>query len=172
MNAIVLTPGEPLADYVPRPADLTIGINRAALFFACDVWSCGDTPNILRLQEKVIGSPLLIAPRITLDALNDVPGFKWRGEQFASTNMVEYMHTSEVNWPWCSFLIGCLYAAYKGATHIEVFGAGWKGTNDFDGVQAGMNRTEDRWREERALFGALQIQLGVRGVELVRHGND
>ncbi len=167
VKAIVLSPGPSLVSYAPIPADLTIGVNRAATLHSVDAWSCGDTPMVLRTQEQVIGSPILICPQVTMDAFVDHK-FQWRGETFTSTKMVEFMHPGEVNWPWCSFLIGCLYAAYRGATEIEVFGADWHGKLDWDNTAAGMNRGEDRWREEQGLFNALSIVLGRRGVDLVR----
>ena len=61
-----------------------------------------------------------------------------------------------------------VYAAFKGATEIDVYGADWEGTADFDGVQGGKNRSEDRWREERGIFGALQVVLKQRGCEVTR----
>ncbi len=168
MKSIVLSPGPSLATYTPQPCDFVVGVNRAAQLHRVDYWSCGDTPAIQSFNEKVIGSPTIICPRVTMDALNDHK-FVWRGEFACSTDLlVPFIHPAEVNWPWCSMLVGLTFAAWKGATQIELYGADWDGKNDWDGEAAGKNRSEDRWREEKSIFGALQIVLGRRGINLQR----
>ncbi len=160
MKAIVLSPGPSLtATFHGDRADLLIGVNRAATRYLCDVWVCGDLPLILQEDLNVIGAPLLVAYGVSLDNLRD-RAWKWRGEQFAWTPIAEsWLHTSVVNWPWCSFCSAIVYAAYRGAKEITVYGADWEGTADFDGTQAGKNRSEDRWKYERQLFKDLSVIL-------------
>ncbi len=168
MRAIVLSPGPSLQNYTSQPCDLLIGVNRAATKVACQVWTCGDSPLVEKIAHQVLGSPLLVSYGVSLDTLRDHK-FTWRGESTSWSPIAEsWLHTSIVNWPWCSFTSAIVYAAFKGATEIDVFGADWSGTADFDGVQAGKNRSEDRWREERGIFGALQIVLRQRGCEVTR----
>lgn len=181
MHAIILSPGPSLARYVPQPCDLTLGVNRAARLFPCDVWVCGDTPLIelpdlvdgKPLHESIIGSPLLVTYGVTMDTLRD-HGFKWRGEIFSWTQIAEsfWLHTSVVNWPWCTCTAAVVYAAFAGAKSIDVYGADWEGVEDFDGAKAGKNRSVDRWREERSIFGALQIVLKEKRGVTIRRMND
>ena len=168
MKAIILSPGASLAHYTPQPADLVLGVNRAAVGFPCDVWVAGDLPLIHRIYEQVIGSPLLVSYSVSLDNLRD-RNWVWRGETFAWTRLADaYLHPSIVNWPWCSFTAAIVYAAWRGAATIDVYGADWKGTADFDGVEAGKNRTDARWKEEQSIFAALQKVLGDKGIRLER----
>src|SRR4051812_33763909 len=127
MHAIVLSPGPSLAKYEPKPADLTLGVNRAATAFVCDVWVCGDTPLVMQVASQVQGSPLLVSYGVSLDTLRDHK-FVWRGETFSWSQLAEsYIHTSVVNWPWCSFTSAIVYAAYRGATTIDIYGCDWEG---------------------------------------------
>jgi hypothetical protein len=169
VKAIVLSPGPSLASYVPREADMILGVNRAATAFAVDCWVCGDTPLVEQIADKIIGAPTLVTYAVTRDTLRD-HGFSWRGELEAWTSIAEsnWLHTSVVNWPWCSFCAAIVYAAHKGATEIECFGCDWSGRNDWDGTAAGKNRSDDRWREERAIFNALVEVLRSRGCSVSR----
>jgi hypothetical protein len=57
-----------------------------------------------------------------------------------------------LQWDLFSATIALVYAVRRGATLINCFGMDWAGTADFDGVQAGGNRTPERWELEQAIF--------------------
>ena len=64
-----------------------------------------------------------------------------------------------------------VYAGYRGATRVDVYGADWApDAPDWDGVAAGRNRTADRFALERGIWeNRLVPWLAARGVEVVRH---
>lgn len=181
MKAIILSPGPSLAAYIPRAADLIIAVNRAAIAHACDIWACGDTPAIEGRRpdegaEAVLSAcksrgqavPKLLAYSVTIDTLRD-HRFGWPSEIVSWTPMADaFLHPSIANWPFTTFTSAVVYALWQGATEVEVFGADWEGTADYDGVQAGMNRSDDRWREERGIFGAIQTIFAERGIKIER----
>lgn len=61
-------------------------------------------------------------------------------------------------------MLAVLLAFSLGATTIDVYGADWTGTRDYDGVEAGENRTPDRWDAERHDWDILTAWLNERGV--------
>jgi hypothetical protein len=71
-------------------------------------------------------------------------------------------------WPLYSATIALIYAAFRGATDIEVFGADWKGEEDFDGVKAGERRSEIRWNQEAKLWGTICKWLADHNVQVRR----
>lgn len=169
MKAVVLSPGPSLAQYVPQPCEMLLGVNRAAVAHNVTHWLCGDTPLVQQQSEHVIGSPILVTYGGTIDALRD-HGFAWRNVIESWSPLADsFLHPSVVNWPWCTFTCAIVYAAFKGATQIDVYGADWEGTEDFDGVKSGKNRTDARWNDERTNFGALCIVLAQRGIKITRH---
>lgn len=169
VKAIVLAPGPSLTLYEPQCSDLLIGVNRASTKIECDAWCCGDTPLVEQIADQVIGNPLLITYGVTMDTLRDHK-FTWRGEIVSWSPIAEsqWLHTSLVNWPWCSFTAAIVYAAFRGASEIDCYGCDWRGQLDFDDVAAGKNRSEDRWREERNIFTALSAILAMRGCAVTR----
>ncbi len=176
MKAIVLSPGPSLARYTPRPADLVLGVNRAAKFFPVDCWICGDSPCIENpdapgnapLYEQVIGSPLLVSFDVSLDTLRQ-HGWTWRGDTFAWRQLESFLPRKPHDWEWCTFMVAIVYAAYRGATEIEIYGCDWAGKNDLDGIEAGKNRSDARWEHERNLYAGIVAQLAERGITVTRN---
>lgn len=166
MNAIILAPGPSLASYIPRDADLIVGVNRAATFQACDAWVAGDTPLIEQIHQKVIGAPLLVTSIETFDTLRDHRAL-WRGDFQCWTSMLE-LCPHGLQWTMFSFTAAIVFAAWRGATDIQVFGCDWAGKADFDGELAGKNRSDDRWALERQIAENICEWLKVRGVSVKR----
>jgi hypothetical protein len=167
VNAIVLNPGPSLARYQPRPADLVVGVNRAALLFDVDAWACCDLPAIETWHEEVIGSPTLIASQETLDNLRDRQ-IRWRGREIDRKKMLDFC-PHVIDWVMFSSTTALVFAAWTGAERIDVYGADWHGTLDWDGTAAGKNRSADRWSLERGIFGVITGWLRERRVEVIRH---
>lgn len=176
MKAIVLSPGPSLAAYTPRAADLTIAVNRAAIAQACDVWACGDTPAVEANAEAVLEAcklrgqavPKLLSYSVSIDTLRD-HRFTWPSEIISWTPMAEsFLHTSVANWPFTTALSALVYALWQGATEVDIYGADWEGTADYDGVQAGKNRSDDRWNEERFVFTKIVEHFSPRGIAIER----
>ena len=168
MKAVILNPGPSLAnlDAVPE-CDLSIAVNRAALKFPCTIWAAADYPMIRDNWKQVLGQPRIltidqtwhdIGHRVALD-------LETTREEIFKT----YLNTKDVNWPMCTSFMAVVCAARAGATEIEIYGADWEGTEDFDGTQAaGEDRTEQRWEGERATFIPLCEVLKKKGVEVRR----
>lgn len=170
MNAAILCPGPSLASLSTVPAaDLVIGVNRAALRFACTDWCCCDLPAIEQWHESVIdgqrGAPTLISGMEAVDNLRDRKVI-WRGEVFDRRRMLDYC-PHEINWVMFSFTTAIVYAGYREAKRIDIYGCDWKGTADFDGAEAGKNRSDERWELERAIVARRLVPwLAERGVEV------
>lgn len=170
MHVHLLCPGPSLASYVPQPCDLTIGVNRAACAVMCNVWVACDTPLIVRENAKVLGLPLLVSTDTTLETIPDHGVAPWAGGTFDSKQMLEYCPHA-YQWVTFSATTALIFAAFRGARVIEVFGADWSGTQDYDGVEAGQNRQPDRWQLEREIWNNLVAWLAepARGVIVRRH---
>lgn len=89
MGIRILAPGPSLSGYAPGDFDgLIIGVNRAAVAFACDVWVCLDWTSasgqagVLAIGRDVIGSPMLATTRASIESQSR-HGFVWRGPQLA-----------------------------------------------------------------------------------------
>lgn len=174
MKAALLCPGPSLATYQPAGADLTVGVNRAATRFACDAWVCGDPPLIQQVGEQVTGLPLLITSvdghQVYRDFPRDFGKPLWRGECLCWTAAMEFC-PHEYNWVMFSATAALVYCGFCGATGVDVYGADWSGTADFDGVQAGKNRSEERWKLERGIWRAIVGWMGERGITVNRHAD-
>jgi len=174
MNAILLCPGPSLAEYQPQTADLTVGVNRAACFSPCDVWVAGDPPLIQQQHEWVIGAPELITSTDGLHVYQTFPrdfGVPlWRGACRCWTEMLGYCPHA-LDWVMFSATAALIYCGWRGARRIDVYGADWKPlAADFDGVQAGKNRSMDRFTLESNIWqNRLVPWLATRGVEVLRH---
>jgi hypothetical protein len=168
VNAILLCPGPSLKNYQWRDADLIVGVNRAAVAFAVPVWLAGDYPLIQSAMNEVKGTPLLVTGMVAFDTLNQHKT-PWRGPiETPIDAMLSYCpHAMQ----WCMFsaTMALIYCAFKGATLIDVYGADMLGTADWDGTQAGKNRTEERWRCERAIWTNNAEWLNQRGITVERH---
>jgi hypothetical protein len=168
MRIAILCPGPSLSHF-DGPDDYAeiIGVNRAATAFRCSIWACGDYPLWLQAREAVIGTPLLFTAAASASWLRDNLYLK------ADAPLVEFEslydgdeHT--LQWPLFTATAALWYAAAKGARLIRTFGADWAGTGDWDHVQAGNNRTEDRWKLEAATWGRIVNVLAGRGVTVER----
>ncbi len=178
MRAAVLCPGPSLARLAALPiADLTVAVNRAALWWPCDAWSCVDwtseTPagpgGIRAWADAVIGVPLLVSIADSLVALerHRIP---WRGLSIAAETIDTIKGIDPVGrWRWFSATVAIVYTAHAGARAIDVYGADMAGTADADGARAGSDRTDDRWNKERRRWDEATAALAQIGVSVVRH---
>lgn len=163
MQICILCPGPSLADLTTPPtADLTIGVNRAVLKFACDWWAALDYQTFTR--DTPLGNPRLFTraeyrhktARTGIDA-EDLFGLLPR---------------EKVNWPLYTSTASLLLAAYLGAKQIDVYGADWTlNSGDFDGVTPGdSRRNEHRWAVEMVIWSRLTNWLDEHGTTVKRHG--
>ncbi len=84
----------------------------------------------------------------------------------------------ELDWVMFSATAALVYCGWRaageadgkpGGAMIEVFGADWAGTNDFDGVAAGKNRSKARWELEKGIWqNRLVPWLAERRIEVKR----
>lgn len=152
-------------------SDLVVGVNRAAVFIPCHVWVAGDRPLIEREHQNVIGDPLLITgvdAHEKLTRLRDEGSPIWRGSWRCSTEMMGFC-PYDLQWVMFSSTIALVYCAFREATRIDVYGADWSGTADFDGTAAGENRSESRWALEKQIWANLERWMRQKGIEVVRH---
>lgn len=179
MKAIILSPGPSLSKYKPQACDLLVGVNRAAIKHKVDAWVAGDSPLYEQIEEQVKGSPIWVAGVGTIDTIRDHVRAKvcrpWRGETFAANTMQDFCPWS-FNWVMFSFTTAIVYAgrwlSQQGRMRhwIDIYGCDWKGKDDFDGVQAGKNRSEERWKMEREITENVLIPwLDGRGITVSRH---
>ncbi len=163
MTAAVYAPGPSLT---PVPADLTIGVNRAAIALPCDVWVASDVKVIREAADAVQGSPLLVTSEVSTLILDAVQA-TWRGQAWAWEPLEQTLDHTRTNWQRFSILAAMVYAAHVGADEVVVSGADWEGDAEWDGARTGDGRTDERWREERELFEA--VCWALPGVRVSRH---
>jgi hypothetical protein len=171
MRVALVCPG-PSSDRFATAAlyELAICVNRAATRFRADVWAAGDTPMVEQYGQAVIGTPALLTSSVTASTLLN-SGKSWPGETIEHESLVSECPLT-LQWDLFSSTIALVYAAARGATRIECYGMDWTGTADFDGVQAGGNRTPERWELERAIVcNRLMPWLAQRGIEFERVGH-
>jgi hypothetical protein len=160
LKAIVLSPGPSLARYVPQPADLIVAVNRAGLVHHCDYWAALDYCMIRDFGPQVIGTPHLFTRQTTYI---DTRGMT---ERFKEVRLLE---SCKLRSPKFRTMHAAISFAYDmGATEIRVFGADWSGTKDFDGSEAGEDRTESRWADEQQVYCDLVNELAKRDVTVTR----
>lgn len=163
MIVAILCPGPSLARFGWQSQDLIIGVNRAAVRFVCDVWAAGDLPLIEKVRDEVLGKPTLFTSANAAALIT--PAWPNRVVEFESL----YDASQErVRWHMFTATAALWYAASQGATAIRVFGADWSGTKDFDGVAAGMNRSDARWELEAGIWNVISVELAGRGVSVDR----
>lgn len=163
MTALILCPGESLASYVPQPADLVLTVNRAGLAHESDVWCALDYLMIRDNALDVMGNPRLLSRRQTIC---DTAG--WLG-RFPAVMAFEDFPTPNGFRDMKTMFAAALYAAAQGATSIKVYGCDWMGTKDFDGTEAGEDRTETRWAKEQVAWDSVIVPwLEQRGVSVER----
>ena len=176
MKSVILCPGPSIALFDEVDFGGTVyGVNRAAILRRVDIWVCGDLPAVLEFGPSVQGNPLLVTTAGAIEGMN-ARLMKWRGPVFEVERLGEYLPfcgTDGFPWTFLTFLHAIVYAASRGATKIQCYGADWRGEVDADGAMAGQNRSEERWREEErrfnALVGILRDRKGVT-VERITNG--
>jgi hypothetical protein len=166
MTAAVLAPGPSLSKHLPLRDgyDLTIGVNRAALAAPCGVWACLDYPVIRDQWQNVAGSPLLLTRKQTWEDIGKHCGLKLA----AITDDYRSFVPTDIGWTLYTCTSAIVFAALKGATRIDVYGADMTGTGGFDAEDTGENRSEARWASERVVFDKLVAALGERRVVVNR----
>lgn len=179
MKAIILCPGPSLScldvELFRAPDEIVIAVNRAALAYECHVWAATDSPLIEKIGDQVLehqrcgkrGTPALLSTRVSLDTLAD-RGWRWPGR----VDVVERMRDwapPDLQYGRFSACSALIYAAWRGAGEIVVYGADWSGTADYDGVQGGRSRSDDRWRDESQVWlNRLVPWLASRGISVTR----
>jgi hypothetical protein len=196
MKIAILCPGPSIDRFPGRhpvdgstPPDLVIGVNRAATRVACDVWASGDIwpleSPMLRVNHHVIGArdvdqgggipcPIWLTATETHEwAIRN--NIRWPGE-IRHFDQLKPGITS-IDWTFYTLFAAIAYAVceisklptpHSCPPMISIYGADWKGTNDFDGIEAGLTRDDNRWRTEREMFERLQEELAGRGIALHR----
>lgn len=167
-HVAILCPGESLAEHKPEAAHLTIAVNRAALAFECDVWAAMDYPMIRDNWRDVRGYPTLLSRRQTIEDIGRQPERLHRfNGVIAVEDVVPKLQPPTETFLTASFAL--MYAVERGAMKIKVYGADWYGTKDYDGIEAGENRTEDRWAKERHEWEDVLLPwLTEQGVKVER----
>lgn len=164
MIAAVLCPGPSLVRTWPQPADVVLAVNRAAIAFPSDYWVALDYPLIR--EHTPIGSPALVTQQATFDSLAQ------RKQNPKTVVLVESLfdfYPRKMGWTRLTFSVAVVFAAYLGATAINVYGADWTSEPDFDGVQLESNqRHADRWVKEKALWDCLAYWLKQNDIALTR----
>lgn len=173
MHAIILCPGPSLAMLESAPqADLIIGVNRAALRFGVGVWAALDWRSdrlpvgVSRWMKDVIGTPILLTHRDSYGQMQS-EGVKWPAQVVLTEQLVTAV-SSVHNWSLFSATCALVYAVWRGARRISVYGCDLVGTLDYDGAAAGGNRSEDRWCEERTVWKNVIDHLKDVAVDIVR----
>ncbi len=164
MIARILNPGPSLASYHPGDADLTIAVNRAGLIpHRFDVWAALDYPLVRDNAAKVKGCPLWLTRRQTWKDIGTRCQFP-----AAFVEDIRLMSADAPKWDIKTMTCAMAYAFTQGAERIELYGCDWSGTADYDGTEAGEDRSDKRWLTEAAQVGALMLWMHDRGVEVER----
>jgi len=164
MNATLLCPGPSLIAYNGCDG-FKVGVNRAASLHDCDVWAATDRPLIDSVQP--IGTPVLL----TIEATRESLARRGRPWPYLVITHKGIGGKDNARTPWIRFTAtaGLFFLAWMGAKHVDVWGCDWNGTEDWDGKQAGANRAEQRWNDEREIWNKVIEQTGI---EVTRHGLD
>lgn len=168
MKCNLLCPGPSLVHYVPREG-LTIGVNRAACAYKCDWWVFLDFAIFRDWRATVIGKPSIYTTR------NCVYEITRRG---LPNSIAEYTvktlddnPTPKTGWTLLSSCAALVLSKDLGFDEIDVFGADWTDSPDYDGVKTiGMNRGANRWNnKERPWWNNTIAALGIT-VTRIKHG--
>ena len=164
MNATLLCPGPSLANYAGEGRGIVVGVNRAVTLHQCDMWAATDHPLIRSVTP--LGDPALFTITASRDSL-ERRGIPWprlvvTHDDIAGQTVTNGRH------PWTRYTATAAlqYLIWSGATHIDVWGADWSGTQDWDGTDAGQVRTADRWAAEREIWQGV---IDRNDTEVVRH---
>lgn len=174
MHAVVLSPGPSLANLPAPPpgcrvdptAGLTICVNRAALRFGSDVWACLDYPVIRDHGPMVLDKPLLLTRRQTWQDIGHRCGMTLA----TTTDDMRAFFPPELGWTLYTVMSAIVYAALRGATRIDLYGADMHGTEGYDAEDKGENRSPARWKTEREILDKVTAEMAKRGVEVRRCG--
>lgn len=171
MKSAILCPGPSLCDTWEDDFEgLTIGVNRAAIRFPVDVWACGDWPCYEQHSKSVIGSPRLLIAQDGERHIFD-HGIPWRGNIETFESMFSFLGPfyGGTRWTFVTATAAIVYAAFRGSEEIHLFGSDLSGTKDFDGVEAGNNRSSERWKEEGRIINRVSEVLVERRITIIKH---
>lgn len=165
MNAAIICPGPSVSKTFDDDfAGLRIAVNRAALWYASDVWAANDFPLICEISDDVKGNPRLWCNHDTVTSLLR-RGNCWGKGATAFSSLVYPVPA----WHLYTAPAALVVAAFLGADRIEVFGADWTSEPDADGkTPPSCRRTEGRWRQERSIWEGIVACLKERGVRVER----
>lgn len=165
MTTAILCPGPSLLKTFSGHKGLTIGVNRAATVFSCDIWAALDFPLIVSQRQHVLGTSAVMTCRETRRSL------ECRKIQYSWHIVEDLFDYCPHSMRYCGFSAtsALILAAKLGATQINVYGADWTDAPDFDGYShPGMTRNETRWNNERKIWGDVSQWLADRGVTVKR----
>lgn len=170
-TAAIICPGPSLlhcgiiGDY-----DLTIAVNNAIKLAEAD-WLCAADVVFYR---GLLGE---FRPRTGVLTMDDVVQKKktlenWGGLQWHGWSdiplIAEHRHRDRpINW---SLQAALCFAAYKGATQVDIYGCDLVGVEDATGY-GGEDRTEDRWRREARDLQFTRDLLKSFGINTTRFHN-
>lgn len=164
-RAAVLCPGPSLESFPGREGyDVLIGVNRAAGRFACDYWAMLDA--VPFYHTTPIGAPAALCQypewvkvlKYIADGGNPCP-HRHLDLKDVDAWLRPELHGVPARFKY-SMLAGITLAHAIGAVEVDVYGADWAGTQDFDGVELAKNCRDDRrWRLEKEGFHVLTTSL-------------
>src|SRR5688572_402783 len=173
MQIAILSPGPSLPQFSGAPDATTIGVNRAATLFACDWLAAIDYTLIEKYSSSFLGSPKWLTNQNSFEhfARQDHP---WGRREHVTTDWLRrnYLDTRQFSWTLYSFTSALVFAAYLGATRVDIYGADFAGVADWDGEQPVDHpdmRNQQRWDGERKLYERIKGWMEQRGIEVVRH---
>ena len=171
MNAVILAPGPSLMrfDEAQFGDALVIAVNRAAFAFASTIWACLDIMFFDKFRSAPLGRPALLVEDNAFNQLQRNAETAWRGERICA----DVLNDSFPLLPRVtlySATAALAFAAFLGAKRIDVFGVDWSGVEDWDGVEAGANRTYHRWKSESELWRGIVETIRPRGQSVRRYG--
>lgn len=145
-----------------------IAVSRMATKVRADYWACFDYPVAKEIGEWIIGFPRLYSTADTVGSLAR------RKSQWSQMAIVADTLDCPID-DWMAFTApACLVlGAAMGATRIDCFGVDMAGTGDATGGTEGnpdVVRTAQRWEREREIWESIVGWVGLRGVEVERHG--
>jgi len=147
-----------------------IAVNRAAEFAACRWWVALDARTFSWTRPQ--GAPTLVCGddqyRKVVQDHPEAVGIKHRSLSTLHLDLAA-PGRPPVRWKRLGATVAVALAVNLGATEIDVYGADWSGTRDFDGHADPRNRRDEkRWEDERKTFAELAAVLAERGIVLRR----
>lgn len=156
MNVSILCPGPSLCQE-NNFDDVIIGINRAAIMRAVDYWVALDWVNgigdggIINWHKRVLGFPDIVTSIDSRDSLKR-RGFSWPASILSIEESWKILDPTKYRFSLYSATSAIVYAVYLGATKINIYGMDMQGTKDADGIEAGSNRSDERWKMESEIL--------------------